>query len=57
MENEVLDFVETELPVVFTDKKGKALNSAKFAEKLIIQWQNPSSKTVAKVFLILIFNF
>ena len=51
MENEVLDFVETELPVVFTDKKGKALNSAKLAEKLKIQWQNPSSKTVAKQFL------
>ena len=50
MENEVLEFVETELPVVFTEKKGKALDSAKLAEKLKLQWQNPSLKTVAKVF-------
>ena len=50
MEDELLDYVENELPDISTDKKGPSLLSRKLATNVENLWQNPSSKMVGKIF-------
>ena len=45
MEDELLDYVENELPDISTDRKGPSLLCTKLATKVDNLWQNPSSKT------------
>ena len=50
IEDELLDYVEIELPDISTQDKGPDMLSKKLATKSENLWQNPNSKVVVKVF-------